>query len=357
MQFSTTSLSMPLDSVKFKIVSLNVRGLRSLTKRRSIMMWLRKQKADIVFLQETYSTKEVENIWRSQWSGPLFFSHGTVHARGVLVLVRKDLDFQLKNSHQDTDGRFILLEAIIQDTPFFLCNIYSPNNSTDQVNFFGYVKNRLQSNIVDSTSNVILGGDFNMTFDAGLDCFGGSPKVKDCVKIVRDLMLENDLVDIWRIRNLDTHRFTWRNSTSKIFRRLDFWLVSDILQEDIKQTEIGPSIKSDHSSISLEVDSIGFQKHGPSFWKLNTSLLDDPDYVNMINTEYPNWLREFEEVQDKRVLWDLIKYKIRQVSITYSKNKHKTRKNDYEKLLLELKQAEETCDQNPTDENSCQENV
>ena len=142
-------------------------------------------------------------------------------------------------------------------------------------------------------------------------------------------MLQNDLVDIWRIKHLNKQPFTWKNNTSKIFRRLDFCLISDNLQEDIKQTEIGPSIKNYHSSISLEVDSTGIQKHGPSFWVLNTSLLDDPDYVNMINTEYHDWLREFEEVHDKRVLWNIIKYKIRQVSITYSKNKHKTRKNDY----------------------------
>ena len=204
---------MTIDNVKFKIVSLNARGLRSLTKRKAILMWLRKQKADIAFLQETYSTKEVENIWRSQWNGSLFFSHGTEHARGVLVLVRENLDFQLKNLHTDANGRFIVLEAIIQDAPFFLCNIYSPNNFTDQTNFFANIKELLQENFMESNSNVILGGDFNMTFDTDLDCFGGSPKIKDCVKVVKDIMLENDLVDIWRIRNLDKHRYTWRNST------------------------------------------------------------------------------------------------------------------------------------------------
>ena len=70
----------------------------------------------------------------------------------------------------------------------------------------------------------------------------------------------------------------------------------------------------------------------------------------MINTEYPNWLREFEEITDKRVLWDLIKYRIRQVSIAYSKDKQKNRRNVFEKLMLELKQAEEACHQDPTDE-------
>ena len=44
----------------FKLVSLNVRGLRSLNKRKAILTWLIKQEADIVFLQETYSSSEDE---------------------------------------------------------------------------------------------------------------------------------------------------------------------------------------------------------------------------------------------------------------------------------------------------------
>lgn len=55
-----------------------------------------------------------------------------------------------------------------------------------------------------------------------------------------------------------------------------------------------PSIKSDHSSISL-VDDVAELKQGPSFWKLNTSLLEDRKYVQMINTEHYNWFDEFQE--------------------------------------------------------------
>ena len=66
----------------FKIISLNVRGLRSLKKRKAIFLWLEKQKSDIIFLQETYSTFEDENIWRTQWKGKLFFSHGSNHSKG-----------------------------------------------------------------------------------------------------------------------------------------------------------------------------------------------------------------------------------------------------------------------------------
>ena len=50
----------------------------------------------ISFLQETYSTSEVENIWKKQWKGDMFFSHGTGHSKGVLILVKEQLDFQLQ---------------------------------------------------------------------------------------------------------------------------------------------------------------------------------------------------------------------------------------------------------------------
>ena len=35
-------------------------------------MWLTQQKAGIIFLQETCSTKEVEDIWNTQYKGKSF---------------------------------------------------------------------------------------------------------------------------------------------------------------------------------------------------------------------------------------------------------------------------------------------
>ena len=61
------------------------------------------------------------------------------------------------------------------------------------------------------------------------------------------------------------------------------------------------------------------QASGPSYWKFNSSLLEDDHYIDLIHSEYPNWINEFSDVTDTRVLWDLIKYRIRQVTIKYSK--------------------------------------
>ena len=73
---------MGLNNIDFKLLSLNVRGIRSFEKRKSVFNWLCKSRADICFLQETYSTKEVEMMWKKQWKGDIFFSHGSFHEQG-----------------------------------------------------------------------------------------------------------------------------------------------------------------------------------------------------------------------------------------------------------------------------------
>ena len=53
-------------NINFKLLSLNARGIRSFDRRKSIFNWLFKSSADICFLQEMYSTPEVESEWKKQ---------------------------------------------------------------------------------------------------------------------------------------------------------------------------------------------------------------------------------------------------------------------------------------------------
>ena len=60
-------------------------------------------------------------------------------------------------------------------------------------------------------------------------------------------------------------------------------------------------------------------------------IVEDANYVKLLNESMPTWLDEFKDITDKRILWDLIKYRIRQVSIKYNKEKARKRR---EKLLI-----------------------
>ena len=107
---------MDRSNLQFKLLSLNVRGtgIRTFNKRKCILNWLNKQNADTYFLQETYSTEELENQWRKQWRGDLFFAHGTSHSKGTLILVKQGLDFAIRGTHRDDSGTFLMLDALIQ---------------------------------------------------------------------------------------------------------------------------------------------------------------------------------------------------------------------------------------------------
>ena len=53
----------------------------------------------------------------------------THHSKGTLVLIKQGLDFEQKSVLCDPNGRFIILEAVVQDTPVLLVNIYAPNKT------------------------------------------------------------------------------------------------------------------------------------------------------------------------------------------------------------------------------------
>ena len=240
------------NNLKFKAISLNVRGIRAFQKRKAIFNWLIKQNADICFLQETYSTIDVVNQWRKQWPGEAFFAHGSNHSRGVAILIRKSLDFKTKSAHADDEGRSLILEASIQDVPFLLANVYAPNSTSQQSSFFQTLANSISDIDYQEVSyKFLIGGDFNVFLQPSLDCLGGNASLKDSVKFLEDIIIEYDLVDIWRVRNPDKKNFTWRRKNPIIQRRLDYWLLSDLLQDDVPKTDIVTAIKTDHDAIVL----------------------------------------------------------------------------------------------------------
>ena len=81
---------------KLSFMTLIVRGIRDRLKRVNIFEWCKTKKNSIIFLQETYSTVEIEERWKQDWGGPMFFSHGSNHNRGVLILFSNHLDFEEK---------------------------------------------------------------------------------------------------------------------------------------------------------------------------------------------------------------------------------------------------------------------
>ena len=88
------------------LISLNVKGLSNFKKRRMLYTWCRKKNTDIIFLQETHSTKEVENKWRSEWGAEIIMSHGSSNSRWVAVFMKKRRRCYFSRKNHGPSGTF-----------------------------------------------------------------------------------------------------------------------------------------------------------------------------------------------------------------------------------------------------------
>ena len=153
----------------------------------------------------------------------------------------------------------------MQGSDYLFANIYAPNKVQEQCESFSCLDKLVETFNISVEQKIVIGGDYNVILDPDWDCSGGNPAKKDSVKYIQVICLNFDLVDIWRVRNPECKRFTWRKKSPIIQRRLDYWLLSDSYQEEVENVDIIPSINSDHSAIVLHFNSIDEQKHGPSY--------------------------------------------------------------------------------------------
>ena len=143
-----------------RVISLNVRGLKNAFKRRKVFRYAKRFKADIVFLQETHCTSNMENLWQSEWGNKCLFSNGVSNSCGVAMLFGKNMSNNIQDIIRDTEGRKLICKIAVNDSTFCFANLYSPN--TDKPLFFQEVFNDVTK--LDCIFNII-GVDFNVVRD------------------------------------------------------------------------------------------------------------------------------------------------------------------------------------------------
>lgn len=104
--------------MSLSVVSLNVRGLRDNLKRKVLFLFIKQQKSDFCFVQESHSIIEVTKFWENQWGNDLWFSHGSVRSAGVTSLKNK-FEGVVLHSESDANGRFLILIVKLDDTNSF----------------------------------------------------------------------------------------------------------------------------------------------------------------------------------------------------------------------------------------------
>jgi hypothetical protein len=126
---------------------------------------------------------------------------------------------------------------------------------------------------------------------------------------------------------------------------LDYFFVSNILQENVDKTTILTALKSDHSPIFLSIKDASENEKGPSYWKFNATLRFDSEYEALFRESFASWHAEYAGYA-KQLRWDLEKYEIRKMTTKFSKNKAKARRETVKRLENIINDFESSSAQN-----------
>ena len=336
-----------------QFLTQNVRGLNNSLKRNKIFNNFKK-KADIIFVQESHSTREVEDRWRSMWGGKIEFSHGTSASRGCMILFKNDLELTISETKNDENGRYIFVKCIIQGQKFLLINVYGPNKEQEHKQFLTELYADACDFYEDDYYHIIVGGDWNFIENLDMDKKGGVQKLwENSIIQINKLKERFDLTDVWRVKNENLKQYTWHsNSTPRVFTRLDRFYISDNLLSITKKSSKIPGLCSDHSGVIFQIKS-NASSTGPGLWKLNTSLLKDLQFVNSLNGTIDE-VKGMTDFTDKRSHWDYLKYKVKECAIRESKIRAKIKREETALLEKKILDADKLLSENPASQQAAE---
>ena len=171
----------------------------------------------VLFLQETHSDSKVEQNWKNDFKGPIYFSHGMSNSCSVLIAYFGKERLPLKKQ-TDKEGRILIVHVSINDSEYILINLYNSDTENEQINALSSLSKLLEDFDISLTKQLVMAGDFNLFFNSKLEAQGGNLtlKKKSLAKLI-EFKETYDLCDIWRVRNTKSKRFTFTQKHSSGF--------------------------------------------------------------------------------------------------------------------------------------------
>jgi len=253
-----------------KIITLNCNGIRA-AGRKGFFEWMKKQRADVICLQETKAQE-------SQLEDELFFPagyHRYLHDAekrgysGVALYCRhkpRRVIHGLKDDLIDREGRY--LEACYGNLS--VVSLYMPSGSSgDERQEFKYRMMDLMMphllKLKKRKRQYIICGDWNIAHTkADIRNWRGNQKNSGFLPQERDWLTElfdkHKYVDAFRTLDQKEHEYTWWSNRGQAFAnntgwRIDYQITTNGLRNLVKKTSIYRKERfSDHAPLCVEYD-------------------------------------------------------------------------------------------------------
>ena len=321
-------LTFTFDSA-LSIISVNVNGLRDRDKRAGFAqwLWLLPSPVDVVCLQECHCVSVDEVSFWFPGSGLLCaVSPGSIHSCGCIVLFR--LSLSLIRSWSDDHGQFLQCEFSYRGKVFRVACVYAPNRNPEREEFYDDVCER-----VDPSVPTVLCGDFNPVFDRLLVRVGSDPADtarKSSVALAH--LFSSCVTDIWRYLHPSTNSFTWLRWNGLVASRIDLIGCPYAWISSVRCCDILPFLFSDHCPLFFSVSVPDAISPGPGLWKLNSLVLDEPEFVLLISNFWSFWRSRIFSFSSLADWWDAGKAEIKKLSVDYCRNRARGKREERDLL-------------------------
>ena len=251
-----------------KLISYNVNGIRA-AMNKGLIVWLIKEKPDIICLQEIKALEEQINISEFESIGfkyNYWFSAQKKGYSGVAILSKYEpihIEYGTGISYMDFEGRNLRLDF----KEFSIMSLYLPSGTNlDRLEFkLNYMDDFLNyiNHLRDNIDNLIIAGDFNICHKS-IDIHDPirNKNVSGFLPVERDWLqkfIDSGFIDSFREYNSDPNQYSWwtyranARANNKGWR-IDYIMVSSSMKKKLKSAKILKDIvHSDHCPISLNL--------------------------------------------------------------------------------------------------------
>ena len=256
---------------------------------------------------------------------PLHHKHS-----GIIILVNKQYD--VLHSQIEMPGRMLNLKLAhkVSKHEYNLTVYYAPQvktiNKTEMVNIV-----KIFSQVHDVSQNNIIIGDFNFA-DKEVDK-GKGMSVRDKMMNApwEEFKSETAMVDPFRVQSPKRRIYSFVSNAGK--SRGDRVYVNEENVPNITNHKYSLTpFNNAHKILSFTFKDQ--QERGSSYWKLNSSILNDNAYIEMVRQTIVNVDKLY--IPDKQKWWDIFLACIRSKTIAYTKRKHFIENSTRYKLKKDL---------------------
>ncbi len=255
------------------VFTLNCRGLGKINKFRLVLAkvaeLLQLNPDSIFMLQETMVKND--HYLKLAWKGTYAITPGNGNSQGCITLANHNVKIERQINYEQR-GHYIEIKGLTcfsnPDEPIAICNIYAPNG-------YSNVKKVFYENIFDQLensqcANVILAGDFNLTFGT-MDRFKRNTSIGE-TNIANFVVLRTEeigLKDAW----VGYEGMTWKKGVA--MSRLDRIFTRLI---ELRQTDISTNwtfCDSDHALVHARFEILTNRQKGAKICRLDPQVVQD----------------------------------------------------------------------------------